>query len=63
VALLQSSSTILALTMFRMFVHVCLLQEHAQQQQADAPEESFEDEWAALPPEMLAMVAELQSRG
>jgi hypothetical protein len=44
-------------------VAACLLQEHAQQQQADAPEESFEDEWAALPPEVLAMVAELQSRG
>jgi hypothetical protein len=40
-----------------------VLQEHAQQQQADAPEESFEDEWAALPAEVLAMVAEMQSRG
>jgi hypothetical protein len=38
------------------------LQDHAQQQAADAPEESFEDEWAALPPEVMAMVAALQAK-
>jgi hypothetical protein len=42
---------------------VCVLQEHVVQQQSDAPEEAFEDEWAALPPEVLAMVAELQAQG
>ncbi|WIA40788.1 hypothetical protein OEZ86_004466 [Tetradesmus obliquus] len=38
-------------------------QDNAQQQQTDAPEEGFEEEWAALPPEVLEMVAQLQARG
>lgn len=42
---------------------LCLLQEHAQQLVTDAAEACFDDEWASLPPEVMAMVAELQARG
>lgn len=39
-----------------------LLQDHACQTAADAAEVSFDDEWSALPPEVLAMVQEIQTR-
>lgn len=42
---------------------VVLLQANADQTAADVPEVSIDDEWDNMPPELRAMVLEIQARG